>query len=105
MRHAVGNRAAVEALLQQHPHLDIGEAEAIILAHEVQAFVLLIDEHAGRAVAHQLGIRHIGVLGVLREAKAQQVIPAVQPLLDALRHNGFYLSDALYVRILQDVGE
>ncbi|MDP9311674.1 MAG: DUF3368 domain-containing protein [Chloroflexota bacterium] len=105
IRHAVGNRATVEALLQQHRHLDIGEAEALVLAHEQQAFLLLIDEHTGRAVAHQLGIRRIGVLGVLREAKAQQLIPAVKPLLDTLRHNGFYLSDALYAHILQDVGE
>jgi len=42
--------------------LDEGEAEAIILAKELQASYLIIDELKGRKVAEQLGIKITGLL-------------------------------------------
>src|SRR4029453_1459883 len=44
----------------------------------------LMDELAGRRTATSLGVRVMGTLGVLLLAKAQQLIPAVSPLLDQL---------------------
>lgn len=46
-----------------------GEAEAIVLALELNAEFLIIDESPGKAIARQYGINIIGVLGVLLEAK------------------------------------
>jgi hypothetical protein len=97
------NRPMVIAL---EADLDVGEAEAITLAMELKADLLLLDERKGRAVAKQLGLRFIGILGILVEAKKQELIPAVRPLLDELRAGaGFWISEELYGRVVQAAGE
>jgi uncharacterized protein len=93
-------------LLAQEPGLDRGEAEAIILAGEVQARLLLIDEAKGRQVAQKRGLLLRGLLGVLIEAKNQGLISEVKPLIMTLRKkHGFRISDALYEKVLQQAGE
>jgi predicted nucleic acid-binding protein len=52
-----------------------------------------------------LGVRCVGTVGVLIEAKKKGLIPLVKPSLDALRVSGFYLGDELYERVLRDAGE
>ncbi|MCS6831850.1 MAG: DUF3368 domain-containing protein, partial [bacterium] len=67
---------------------------------------LLIDERIGRRVAERLGLRFIGVLGVLIEAKERGVIETVKPVLDALiSRAGFWIGDDLYARVLQEAKE
>jgi len=44
--------------------LDKGESEAIVLAKELQ-MILLIDEKKGRAIAKEMGLDIIGLLGIL----------------------------------------
>lgn len=90
--------------LQQE--LDAGEAEAIGLALELNANRLLIDERRGRRIASQLNIKFIGVLGILIVAKRQGLLQAVKPVLDELISTmRFRVSEALYTRICEDVGE
>ncbi|TBR59936.1 DUF3368 domain-containing protein [Mastigocladus laminosus UU774] len=68
--------------------------------------MLLIDERRGRAEADRLGLRIIGLLGILVEAKRQNLIVAVKPLMDALiATSEFRLSPALYNQILEMVDE
>ena len=50
------------------PQLDIGESEAIALAIEMRAEVLLMDERAGRQEAVRHGLKVAGTLSVLDEA-------------------------------------
>lgn len=86
--------------------VDRGEAEALALALEVSAERVLIDDAAGRAIALELGLTITGVLGVLLLAKRRQLIAAVRPLMDALiAQAGFWVSDELYQRVLQQAGE
>jgi len=90
-RQAVANRSLVHALRQE---LDAGEAEAIILALEVEAELLLMDERVGREIAQHLGVRYTGL------------IRDVKPYLNALRDvAGFHIRDVLYTRVLQDEEE
>ncbi len=99
----VANTTVVAALCE---HLDPGEAEAIALALELQADLVLLDEREGRHTAQRLGLRVVGVVGVLLEAKARGLVKSVRPLLDDLRHKaGFYLSDAVYTTALRWAGE
>ncbi len=48
--------------------LDAGEAEAIALALELKADLLLMDERRGCAMAQQMNV-FSGILGVLVQAK------------------------------------
>lgn len=45
--------------------LDAGESEALIIYDEQKADLLLMDEHKGRSIAKQLGVKHIGAAGIL----------------------------------------
>ena len=90
-RRAVQNRPLVTALRER---LDPGEAETIALAVECSPPFVLMDEKEGRRVAQRLGLKTVGVVGVLIEAKARGLIAEVGPLLERLRQEaGFYLSD------------
>jgi predicted nucleic acid-binding protein len=81
-----------------------GEQEAIALAHELGA-VLIVDDADARDAALRLQIPVLGSLGLLREAKLQGIIPTVKPHLDALRHQQFRLSNLLYQSFLQEMNE
>jgi len=99
----VGNPNLATALQGK---LDHGEAEAIALALELQADLLLMDERLGRIEAARFGLRFIGTLGVLIEAKARGHLQEIKPVLDELRTNaGFRMSEALRARVLQEAGE
>ena len=65
-RRAVQNRSLVMALRER---LDPGEAETIALAVEVPPLLVLMDEKEGRRSAQRFGLKTVGVVGVLIEAK------------------------------------
>ncbi|MBN1873268.1 MAG: DUF3368 domain-containing protein [Anaerolineae bacterium] len=63
---AIQDKIAVQLLKE---NLDAGESEALILAREQNAEMLLIDERAARRKAATLELTTIGTLGVLLMAK------------------------------------
>lgn len=97
------NEAVVAALkLELHE----GEAEAIALAIELKADLLLMDERKGRGIASRLGLKPVGLLGVLVEAKYRGLVVSVRPIMDDLIEKaGFWISQPLYKRVLQAVNE
>ncbi len=86
--------------------LDRGESEALILAKELQADVILIDELAGRAAAKQLGLHLIGTLGVLLRANKAGLLGTIRPIVTRLIEDlNFFVSQELLDFILQSAGE
>ena len=81
-----------------------GEQQAIALAFS-NSGLLLIDDQAGRKAARQLGVEVTGVVGVLLEAKRVGHIPMLKPILETIRHHGYWLSDALVETALQIANE
>ena len=85
--------------------LDEGEAEVIVLAQEVDAELVIIDEDKARKVANLNGLKVTGTIGVLLDAKKQGKIPLLKPFLDRLMVNGIYISENLYENALLQVFE
>lgn len=103
LKQTVENRNLVIALQQS---LGAGESEAIALALETRADLLLMDERLGRRYAERYGLSLLGAIGVIAMAKRSKLIESVGPLLDQLRSDaGFYISDALRSIVLGDCGE
>ncbi|GET40759.1 MULTISPECIES: DUF3368 domain-containing protein [Microseira] len=80
-------------------NLNPGEQAAITLAQECLADLLIIDERAGRRAATNLGIRIIGVLGILDEAAAQGLINFPEAIAQ-LQQTNFRASPVLIQRLL-----
>ena len=99
----VTNKPLVQLLEQK---LDDGESEAIALALEVGADLVLLDERDARDTAESLGLDILGVIGILIWAKKKGLILSLQDELDQLRNVAkFRFNDELYRRVLAEVGE
>ena len=102
-RHAIKNRVLATAL---EADLDRGESESIVLSLELGSDFLLMDEKDGRRRAQRLGLKVVGVVGILLEAEKKGMVKRIRPLLDDLRQiAGFYLNDLLYDAVLEIAGE
>lgn len=84
--------------------LHLGEREAIVLAKELKA-ILLVDEREARREAERLGVQYFGSLRILKEAKDRGLVKQVRPVLDRLISAGMYLSEVLYHDVLRELGE
>jgi len=100
--HAVQDLLAIKLLQEE---LDAGESEAIVLAQEITADLILIDERAATRKARSIGLQTIGTLGVLLMAKQEGLPIVVSQLLNDLRNTGFHMSNNLYHQVLNSAGE
>jgi predicted nucleic acid-binding protein len=78
--------------------LDLGESEAIALAAEVHADVVLMDEQAGRQEAIRRGMRVAGTLSVLDEAEQAGLVDFDNAVAD-LQKTSFRVSRAVLAEI------
>jgi hypothetical protein len=86
--------------------LDRGEAEAIALAMQVNAEWILMDERDGRKVARSMGLKVVGLLGVLLKARREGRLRSLSQAMDRLREKaGFYVRADLYSAIIREGDE
>jgi predicted nucleic acid-binding protein len=87
-------------------NLGKGEAEAITLAVQRSARWVLMDDRRARRIAelaYRLQVK--GVAGILVAAKRKGLISKISSLLTGMQAAGYYLSQAVVERALQEAGE
>jgi len=86
--------------------LDKGEAEAIALEMQVNAVWVLMDERDGRKAAKSMGLKVVGVLGILLKARREGRLRSLKQAMDRLREKaGFYVRADLYSTIIREWGK
>ena len=98
----VKDRLAVNVLLDE---MDVGEVETIVLASEMNADWVLMDEKKGRRKLSQINIPKIGTLGILLKAKELGLVSTLKPEIEELQRSGFSISPLLVEEILDAAGE
>jgi len=64
-----------------------------------------MDDLVGRRAAISLGLKVLGTLGILLQAKERKLVPAIKPLVEQLLAFGFHADEELIGRVLQSAGE
>lgn len=89
----VKNRLGVEALKHE---IGLGESEAIVLAKELKADIVLIDDKTAREIAISMELNVTGSLAVIHEAIDRKLIDGdIRDIIDLMRKNNVWISDEL----------
>lgn len=104
IRGEVSDRQAIK-VLREVVGLDVGESEAIALADEQEANLLIIDERKGRRVAKQMGLKITGTIGILIQAFDSEILSRQEifSCMEILRSGDIRISDALFETVLEHV--
>jgi uncharacterized protein len=89
-----------------YPELDAGENATLSAAAEMGAHVLIDERRARERIRNDPALRAairapLTTIGVVLRAKSQGRIPAVKPILDRLREERFWISQADYESALR----
>ena len=76
-----------------------GEVEVMVLAKELKADVVIIDDYAARKTAEYIGLNLTGTIGILIKAKRKGLIDLVMPIVQVMEQNGIYYSEQLKEQI------
>jgi predicted nucleic acid-binding protein len=98
-------RGSPEVLESLSVDLGAGEREAIALAIETGADMVVLDDREGRRVARERELAVTGTIGILIEARARDMISSVRSELDRLVEAGMWIDEVFYHRILQEFDE
>ncbi len=98
----VQNREAVSLLLAD---LDLGEAEVIALASDIEAEKVLLDDLDGRRFARAVGLSVVGTVGVLLAARLEGNLPSLKGELERLQTAGFWINETLLEEALKAASE
>jgi predicted nucleic acid-binding protein len=86
--------------------LHSGEAEAIALALEQRAELVLLDDGDARRRASEIGLRFIGVLGILLRARQHGRVASLREEIRRLREEArFFVAPKLEAELLIPAGE
>ena len=72
-----------------------GEVEVMILAQEINADLVIIDDKAARKTAEYLDLPLTGTIGVLLKAKDNGILSSVLSVVEEMEHTGVYYGERL----------
>jgi predicted nucleic acid-binding protein len=81
--------------------LDPGEREAIFLAEELNADLIILDDKAARQIAVERNLRIIGLLGILKDAAKSDLLD-LETTFEKLSEAGFWVAPSLIERLLAE---
>jgi predicted nucleic acid-binding protein len=96
------NQTAVKSLLAD---LNVGEAQTLVLATEVNAERVILDDMEARRFAQRVGLSPVGTLGLLLAARLRGELSSVQEEVEKLKQMGFWINDDLAKAVIQAAGE
>jgi predicted nucleic acid-binding protein len=85
--------------------LERGEAETLVLAKEMEADIILLDEEKARKSAVLAGFKVIGLIGILIIAKQMGLIKNIKPYIETLQEKNFRISNKIVNKALKQAGE
>ncbi len=102
---AVTDRMLIQRLTA--PTLSEVDSTVIACALKIHAVAVLSDDQAVRRLAESEGLAVIGTVGILTHTRMTGLVEALQPLLDQLIANGFFLDPVgrIYQDALRKAGE
>ena len=80
-------------------NLDLGEREAIAIAEQLSADLIILDDKAARQFASNKGLKVIGLLGILKESVNAKLLD-LEVTFEQLRSAGFWVSPQLLKQLL-----
>jgi len=100
----VSDRQSIK-ILREVVGLDAGESEAIALAEENHADLIIIDERKGRRVAKQMNLKIIGTIGILLQAFDCTILSKTEILsyAEQLKNSKIRISETLFELVLAHV--
>jgi predicted nucleic acid-binding protein len=98
----VADRSAVEII---QADLDLGEAETIALARELDADRVVLDDLDARRFARRLGLGMVGTVGLLLAARLRGELPSLHQEIEQLEVLGFRVAPDLVEAVLRVAGE
>jgi predicted nucleic acid-binding protein len=81
--------------------LDPGEREAILLAEQLNADVVVLDDKAARRIAVERRLRIIGLLGILKDAAGSGLLD-LETTFKQLQEVGFWVAPSRLDRLLKE---
>ncbi|WP_171899640.1 DUF3368 domain-containing protein [Candidatus Marithrix sp. Canyon 246] len=85
--------------------LEVGEAETLVLAKEMEANIILLDEEKARKSAVLAGFKVIGLIGILIIAKQMGLIKNIKAYIEILQEKNFRISNKIMNKALKQAGE
>ncbi|HEX3628460.1 MAG TPA: DUF3368 domain-containing protein [Verrucomicrobiae bacterium] len=85
--------------------IGLGERAVISFAIANLGFIAVLDDFEARTVAHRLGVKTLGTVGVVLRFKKAGLIPEAKSYLQRLRKIGGYMGDDLFREALRQAGE
>lgn len=95
------------AEIEKLPANRLGEGERAVIAYarSQKDHLTCLDDRMARSFAEDLGLRVIGIVGILIVAKREGLIEKVATVLEHLKHEGFRLGEDVISKALQLAGE